>query len=420
MHKLRSTRWQELQEVPTNRAAKRAQERLLNRERAAHDELTEVDRRKDEFLAVLGHELRNPLSGIVSAVQILEESSDHDSLTKQMHGVIKRQSLLMTKLIDDLLDISRIASGKISLQMGRLDLVSLAKYAIADYQLHVEINQLTLVCELPDAPIWVLGDATRISQVITNLLHNATKFTDPGGTIFVCIKRSAISVALSVRDTGIGIEPTELAAMFEPFRQAESSRVRNKGGLGLGLALSKRLIEKHQGAIAAASEGLGRGSMFSIRLPLESELMPESSQPATQVVATPTSHRILIVDDRSDARLVLTTLLKQMGQEVAQAKDGAAALDAGRNFHPEIVLCDIGLPGMDGYAVAKAMRADPAFRGAHLVALTGYGQPEDRERALQAGFDQHLTKPISHDQLLLQLLSPRVQSVCLSGDNRYS
>ena len=379
-------------------------ERLLDRERATRCELTEIDRRKDEFLAILGHELRNPLSGIVSAMQVLEQLSCHDSVAMEMHGVIKRQSLHMTKLIDDLLDISRIACGKILLQMVRLDLVTLVRNAVADHQHYLDTNQLTLSSELPDAPIWVIGDATRLSQVITNLLHNATKFTDPGGTIGVYVNRMGTSAALIVTDNGIGIQSMDLAAIFEPFRQAESSRVRNGGGLGLGLALSKQLIEKHGGSITAASDGLRFGSVFSIRLPLDRELMPESSQPVTQVAATPTPHRILIVDDRRDERLTLTVLFTRMGQQVAQAENGAAALDAARTFHPEIVFCDIGLPDMDGYAVARAMRADPALDGATLVALTGYGQPEDRDRAFKAGFDRHLTKPISYDQLANLLL----------------
>jgi signal transduction histidine kinase len=373
--------------------------RLLDNERTVHDELVDVDRRKDEFLAMLGHELRNPLSDIVNAVQILEQLKCRDSTALEMHAVVKRQSLQMKKLIDDLLDISRISCGKILLQIGRVDLVQLTRNAVADHQHRLTMNQLKLVLELPDVPIWVVGDAMRLSQVVTNLLHNATKFTDPGGTISVCINCTETFAALSVRDTGIGMLSTELAAMFEPFRQAESSRVRSQGGLGLGLALSMRLIEKHGGAIAAASEGLGRGSIFSIRLPLDRQVLPESSQSTIQVAATVASHRILIVDDRRDARLTLTVLLKQMSQQVAEAENGAGALDTARTFHPEIVLCDIGLPDMDGYAVARAMRADDALSGACLVALTGYGQPDDRTQALNAGFDRHLTKPICYEQL---------------------
>jgi two-component system, sensor histidine kinase len=378
--------------------------RLLDKERTAHDELADVDRHKDEFLAMLGHELRNPLSDIVNAVQILEQLNCHDSTALEMHAVVKRQSLQMTKLIDDLLDISRISCGKILLQIDRVDLVQLTRNAVADHQHRLTTNQLKLVLGLPSAPIWVLGDATRLSQVVTNLLHNATKFTDPGGTVSVCIDCTETFAALSVRDTGIGMLSTELAAMFEPFRQAESSRVRSQGGLGLGLALSMRLIEKHGGAIAAASEGLGCGSVFSIRLPLDRQVLPEPSRPTIQVAATLASHRILVVDDRRDARLTLTVLLKQMGQQVAEAENGTGALNTARNFHPEIVLCDIGLPDMDGYAVARAMREDSALSGVCLVALTGHGQPDDRIQAFNAGFDRHLTKPISHEQLHALLL----------------
>jgi PAS domain S-box-containing protein len=391
-------------DITAHKQIERERERLLDRERTTHDELADVDRHKNEFLAVLGHELRNPLSDIVSAVQILEQLDCHDSTALRMQGVIKRQSLHMTKLIDDLLDISRIACGKILLQMGRLDLVALTRNAVADHQHHFDTNQLTLVLDLSSTPIWVVGDATRISQVITNVLHNATKFTDPGGTIAVCVNRSGTSAALSVRDTGIGLEPTELETMFEPFRQGETSQVRGKGGLGLGLALSLRLIEKHGGTITAASEGPGCGSVFSIRLPLDREILSEPLQTVAEVAVLPTSHRILIVDDRRDARLTLTMLLERMGQQVVQAENGVVALEAARSFHPEIVLCDIGMPDMDGYAVAKAMRADPALSGASLVALTGYGQAEDRQRALESGFDRHLTKPISHDQLMDLLL----------------
>ena len=342
-------------DITAHKQAEHEREALRDRERTAHDELEEIDRRKDEFLAMLGHELRNPLSDIVSAVQILDEQGGHDSVVSDMHGVIGRQSLHMTKLIDDLLDISRIACGKILLQKSRLDFVALTRNAIADHQHHLDASQLTLVCELPTAPLWVVGDAIRLSQVVTNLLHNAMKFTDPGGTITVCVDRRGSSAAFSVRDTGIGMEATEVAEMFEPFRQAYSSRVRSRGGLGLGLALCKRLIEKHGGAIAASSEGVGCGSVFSVQLPLDRKLAPPSL-PAPPVESAPKSHRILIVDDRRDARLTLRILLTHLGQNVAEAANGAEALEAARSFHPEIVLCDIGLPDMDGYAVARAMR----------------------------------------------------------------
>ena len=378
-------------------------ERLLDRERVAHDELADIDRRKDEFLAMLGHELRNPLSGIVMAVELLEQRGCLDPVAVEMHGVIRRQSQHMKKLIEDLLDVSRIACGKILLQMVRLDLVALTREVVDDHKQFIDANQLTLVFEHPDTPIWMVGDATRLAQVITNLLHNATKFTDPGGTICVCLNRSGESAVLKVQDTGIGIEPTELATVFEPFRQAESSRVRSQGGLGLGLALCKQLVEKHKGVITAASEGPGCGSVFRVQLPLDREV-PNAPQPATKSIATLTAHRILIVDDRSDARSTLEMVLSGMGQQVAQAESGAAAIATAKCFHPEIVLCDIGLPDIDGYDVARAMHADPLLNGVSLVALTGYGQAEDRDRAFKAGFVGHLPKPFSCSQLKEMLL----------------
>lgn len=376
----------------------------------ASNEMAEVDRRKDEFLAMLAHELRNPLSDIVNAVQVLEQRDSQDPVAAQMQDVIRRQAGHMKTLIDELSDISRIASGKILLEMGRLDFVAVARNAIADHQHFFEENKLTLVTALPSVPIWVLGDATRLSQVITNLLHNAAKFTDPGGRIEVCVHRQGTSVEFRVRDTGIGMVPSEMAAMFEPYRQSDTNRVRSKGGLGLGLALSQQLMELHSGVIIGASDGLGRGSMFSISLQLARPMAggrPATTEPAAKLPP----HRILIVDDRRDARLVLSVLLKGMGQEVQEAEDGATALNATRSFRPEIVFCDIGLTDMDGYAVASAMRSNPALDGVYLVALTGNGRPEDRDRALEAGFDRHLTKPISRDQLMEVLLGHRAQSL---------
>jgi signal transduction histidine kinase/CheY-like chemotaxis protein len=383
---------------------RRERKRLLDCERSAHNDLADADRRKDDFLATLAHELRNPLSDIVSAVQVLGQRGIQDSESTEMQHVIERQSLHMARLIDDLLDVSRIASGKLVLHRERLDLVALARDAIADHQHCFDEGQVTLVSALPADPMWVVGDATRLCQVIANLLHNAAKFTDPGGRIDVSVNCRGTSAEISVRDTGIGMEPTEMAAMFEPFRQSGSHRVRSKGGLGIGLALCKRLIEKHGGAMTAVSEGLGCGSAFSFRMPMARQTTPELPPQAPESASSPKSHRILIVDDRRDARLTLTVLLKRMGQQVQEAADGATALDAVRTHHPKIVLCDIGLPDMDGYAVASAIRSDPALNDICLVALTGYGRAEDRERALSVGFDQHLTKPISQDQLMKLLL----------------
>lgn len=391
-------------DITAQKLLEQDRQRLLDRERATHQELADIGRRKDEFLAMLGHELRNPLSDIVSAVQVLEVPGCPGPTVAEMNGIIQRQSQHMTRLIDDLLDISRISCGKIVLQMERLDLVLLARNAVADHRHHFGANRLTLVEEMPDAPVWVIGDITRLTQVITNLLHNAMKFNNRGGTIHVSVSRSEHWVVLSVRDTGIGMKSTDLMAMFEPFRQAESSAVRSKGGLGLGLALSLRIIEKHGGTITASSPGVGQGSAFNFELPLDGAA-PLDNLPGTTAEVTPLVQRILIVDDRRDARLTLTVLLQRMGQHVAEAETGAAALELASTFGPEIMICDIGLPDMDGYAVARAIRGDPALCDIVLVALTGYGQPEDLKRARQAGFDRHLTKPVSHDQLMEMVLS---------------
>jgi len=374
--------------------------RLLERKQEACHELSEAGRHKDEFLATLGHELRNPLSDIISAIQILEQLSFPDAAAREMHDVIKRQSLHMSKLIDDLLDLSRVTCGKIALEMERLDLVSLVNNAIANHKLYVQRSRLTLTPKLPAWPIWVVADATRLTQVVTNVLHNATKFTDPGGRIWVNVDCDAAFAVIEVRDTGIGMEPDEVERIFEPFHQVESAHARNEGGLGLGLALSKQLVEKQGGLITATSEGAGRGCVFCIQLPLSQQ--PDvcvTSEPIAPLAVAPAPHRILIVDDRRDARLTLSVLLERLGQHVMQAENGADAVSAAVRFQPHLVLCDIGLPDMDGYAVARAMRSDSRLRGVRLVALTGYGQPEDRDRALQAGFDCHLTKPISNDQL---------------------
>jgi two-component system CheB/CheR fusion protein len=242
--------------------------RLLDTERARHDELTEVNRHKNEFLALLGHELRNPLSAIASALQLLEQRRCDDSLTREMHSIIKRQSLHMCNLIAGLRDTSQIASGTISLDMRQVDLAQLVANAIADHRHAIDENHLLLVRELPGSPLWVTGDATRLLQVISNLLHNATKFTNRGGTITVMLVRRPSSAVLRVSDTGIGIDSSEMPAMFEPSRRPVSQRVRSKGGLGLGLPLVKRLVELHGGTITVTSDGLERGAEFSLCLPL--------------------------------------------------------------------------------------------------------------------------------------------------------
>lgn len=379
------------------------------RQYEAHNDEVQVDRRKDDFIALLAHELRNPLSAILGALQILDQSEGVPPKAKELHNVIRRQSQLMKTLSEELLDVSRIANGKILLQKKRLDFTALARNTIADYGHCFEAHQLKLETVVSPESLCVVGDGVRLSQVITNLLHNATKFSDSEGTIQVRVEREGTSVELSVRDIGIGMTPMEVSALFRPYWQASSTRVRCKGGLGLGLSLSKRLIEMHEGVIFATSEGLGCGSTFTIRLPL-AEAIPRQLLVSVPQSVSPQSHRILIVDDRRDARLVLSVLLKTQGQEVHEAETGTAALDEMETFRPEIVFCDIGLPDMEGYAVATAIRLNPALKGVYLVALTGSGGAEDKEKALAAGFDRHMTKPISYDQLRGILLGDSVGS----------
>ncbi len=368
------------------------------------DDLIEISRNKDNFLAMLGHELRNPLSSVVSGLEALSTNELEESEERELFDVIGRQAKLMTRLVDDLLDLSRISAGKIKLRKKRFDLVKLVSQLIGDHRHHIESNQLSLTSELPPSPLWIVGDDARLSQVIKNLLNNATKFSDPGGLIQVTLESREDEshqnqATIRVQDTGIGMDPETLETMFQEFRQADSSIARSRGGLGLGMALSRRFVEMHGGKISASSDGLGYGSCFTLELPIgkDQATAPEATKPSETVELK--SHRILIVDDQRALRLPMKHLLKSLGQEVVEASDGTTALETAEQFRPEIILCDIGLPDIDGYAVARALRANSEFSGVLLVAVTGYGQDADRELAREAGFDRHITKPISIEAL---------------------
>lgn len=379
------------------------------------DDLIEISRNKDNFLSMLGHELRNPLSSVVSGLEALSTHELDESDERELFDMIGRQATLMTRLVDDLLDMSRISAGKIKLQKKRFDLVNLVSHVIGDHRHHVESNQLTLTSELPPSPLWIVGDEARLSQVLKNLLNNATKFTDPGGSIQVKLESGEDTshqnqATIRVQDNGIGMEPATVETMFQEFRQAESSIARSRGGLGLGMALSRRLVTMHGGKISASSDGLGHGSCFTLELALckDQTAAPESTKPAEPMELK--SHRILIVDDQRALRLPMKHLLKALGQEVVEACDGTTALETAVQYRPEIILCDIGLPDIDGYAVARAIRANTEFSGVFLVAVTGYGQDADRELAHEAGFDRHITKPIGIDALrdVIQQASTRI------------
>ncbi len=355
-----------------------------------------ADRRKDEFLAMLGHELRNPLGPIRNAVQILNLVGSQEPMEREARAMIERQVSHMARLIDDLLDVSRIARGKIQLQRERCDLVRIVRETAADYRPALEAGGLALEVDVPAEPLWVMGDATRLSQVIGNLLHNAQKFTDAGGRVAVqaAAEPGGGRAVVTVRDTGIGIEPDVLARMFDAFSQADTSLDRTRGGLGLGLALVKGLIELHYGEVQASSGGTGRGSEFTIRLPLETPATPSAPVEGPGPERARCS-RVLVVEDNVDAAESLRILLQLNGHEVAVAHDGPAALGAAGSFRPELILCDLGLPGgMTGYDVARALRQSPETAATPLVALSGYGREEDRQRAREAGFDLHLTKPV--------------------------
>lgn len=356
--------------------------------------LQEADRRKDEFLATLGHELRNPLSPIANSLFILERAARPEQSQRALE-VMTRQVRHLSRLVDDLLDVSRISRGKIELRKQRLDLNELVSGALEDHRGQFERAGLALDAALPEGPVFVYGDPTRIAQAVGNLLMNASKFTDRGGRVHLTLEVEAQQGArVTVRDTGIGLDPETLARLFEPFSQADRSLARTRGGLGLGLALVKGLVELHGGRVGASSPGPGRGATFELRLPLASGQMAHSSSRSVAMSVPGASRRVLVVEDNLDAAASLKEILEMDGHEVAVANDGPAAVALAGSFRPEVVLCDIGLPGsMDGYAVARALRSAGSIGPVQLVALTGYASPEDQRRAREAGFDAHLAKP---------------------------
>jgi signal transduction histidine kinase/ActR/RegA family two-component response regulator len=379
------------------RAAQRRAEAELEKSNQQRKQLYEADRHKDAFLAMLGHELRNPLAGIVGAVQVLEAVGEPKGEHVGMRTIIRRQADHMVRIIDDLLDVSRISRGKLRLRLQPVDLRALIQSTIDDFRLSRTEHREVYV-DVPAESVWTMGDEARLTQVLFNLLQNADKFSAPRNSIWVTLTVAPgdHTAVLTVRDAGIGMSPEILRQIFEPFRQAEQGLDRNYGGLGLGLALVKGLVELHGGSIGATSKGPNQGAEFTIRLPITSR---QAAQPSDEHIAVARTYRVLIIEDRRDAALPLKTLLSKLGHDVELAIDGPSGLQAARRQLPEVVLCDVGLPGMNGYEVAAALRADAVTQMAYLVAITGYGRDEDRQRALAAGFDQHLTKPVSLAQL---------------------
>jgi two-component system, chemotaxis family, CheB/CheR fusion protein len=370
-------------------------EAVAERQRA-DEALREGDRRKDQFLAVLSHELRNPLAPIRNSLHLLDQSPPGSDGSRRAQQIIARQVGHLTRLVDDLLDATRISHGKLQLHREHLDLGDLVQRTAEDHRALFTARGVSFDVAVAARPVWVDGDRTRLSQVVGNLLQNAAKFTPARGSVRLGLEARGGFAELHVRDSGAGIQTAMLARLFEPFSQADDTLARSAGGLGLGLALVKGLVEAHHGTIEARSAGPGAGAEFVVRLPLAAS-PPTARDPDPSAPVRPRS--ILVVDDNLDGADSLQAVLKLDGHEVEVANDGPRAIERSRGFHPDVVLCDIGLPGMSGYEVARAMRADPALRGAFLIALTGYALPEDQRQAKDAGFDAHLAKPTTIEQL---------------------
>lgn len=370
---------------------------------AQHDEiqhrtaqLEEQDERKNEFLGVLAHELRNPLAPMVTSLYLLGRSSPDSEVARRAQEVIARQVTHLSRLTDDLLDVTRISRGKITLQRERLDLVDVARECVEDQQGTLDAKALRLELDVPPPPLWVDGDRTRLCQVLSNLLTNAAKFSTHNGAITIRLRGEADDVVLEVVDQGCGIESTLLPEIFQPFTQGPTG-ASNAGGLGLGLALVKALVELHGGTVEAFSDGVDRGARFVVRLPRDHSAPGEA--PAAADTPAVTSRRILLIEDNVDAAVTLDAALSMEGHVVEMAHRGTDGVALAEAFRPDVVLCDLGLPDIDGYTVARRLRGNPQLRAAVLIAVTGYAAERDRTRAQASGFDHHLAKPVTVERL---------------------
>ncbi len=375
----------------------------------AEQAMKDADRRKDEFLAILAHELRNPLAPIANYAQLLEHCADDGEAVKRASVAMQKQVDQMVRLIDDLLDVSRISSGKIELRRDRIELASVVRQALDATRPYYEQRRTESVVTLAQDAIYVDADSARLSQVIGNLLHNAAKFTNEGGHVWLSVEREADMAVLRVRDDGIGIDPGQLTGIFQLFTQADTSLERLSGGLGIGLALVRKLVELHGGEVEATSGGIGRGSEFVVRLPVADT---ESAQHDTRhrAAANPSSgKRILIVDDNRDACDSMAQLLQVCGHDTKTAYDGLAGVAAAETYSPDVILLDLGMPNLNGYDACWRIRAQPSNGTTLLIALTGWGQAEDKRRTKEAGFDAHLVKPVDVAKLegLLALAEQR-------------
>ncbi|HEY5316006.1 MAG TPA: PAS domain-containing protein [Pirellulales bacterium] len=373
-------------------------------------ELSEADHRKNEFLAMLAHELRNPLAPIRNALEVIRLSADNERVVRSATEMMNRQVDQMVRLVDDLLDVSRLTSGKIDLRLERIDIATAIRQAIENSRPMIQSADHHVTLELPDRPIHVVADAMRLAQVFSNLLNNSCKYSEPHGRIRLSASQQGDEVVVSVQDAGVGIDPTMLPKVFELFTQVDQSLERSQGGLGIGLSLVRSLVGLHGGSVVARSEGPGRGSEFLVRLPVAVTKAVPDDDAARAPPTGMRSVRILVVDDNYDSATSLAMLLKLKRNETRTAHDGEEAIRTASDFRPDVVLLDIGLPKLNGYEVARRVRAELWGQQMILIALTGWGQEDDRRKAKEAGFDGHLVKPVDQAHLtalLSELMSRR-------------
>jgi PAS domain S-box-containing protein len=382
----------------------------ITERKRAEDALREADMRKDEFLATLAHELRNPLAPLRNGLQVIARSRHDPEAISHAREMMERQLQQMVRLVDELLDVSRISRGTLQLRKERVELVTIIQSAVETSRPLIEAAGHEFLISIPREQILLDADTTRLAQVFTNLLANAAKFTPSHGRIEFTVRRRDLYVVVSVKDNGVGIPPRMLTNVFDMFRQVEGTAERPQTGLGIGLTIARRLVEMHGGSIEASSEGTGRGSEFTVRLPIANQAAfggeggPTAQPPLPNLEPPPPEparvrRKVLVVDDNEDSALSMAMVLKIMGHDVRTAFDGVAALRVAEEFRPEVVLMDIGMPKLNGYDACHLLREQPWAGDILMVALTGWGQDEDRRRSFEAGFDQHLVKPVEPEEI---------------------